>query len=61
MRRREMHYVQRPQLRIEGEEHGRDDGKVFRHVISDGEGRQRAARHQQLLADLHDLDQLGRD
>ena len=48
------------ELRIEGDEHRRDDGEVFRHVVGDREGGQRAARHQQLLADLDDLDQLGR-
>ena len=49
-----------PQLRIEREEHRRDDGEILRHVIGDRERGQRAARHQQLLADLDDLDQLGR-
>ena len=38
----------------------RDDGEIFRHVVGDGERRQRAARHQELLADLNDLDELGR-
>ena len=41
-------------------EHGRDDGEVLRHVVGDREGGQRAAGDQQLLADLHDLDELGR-
>ena len=50
----------RLELWIEGEEHRRDDGEVFGHVVGDGEGRQRAARHQELLADLDDLDELGR-
>ena len=54
------HDVQRLQLRIEGEEHGRDDGEILGHVVGDGERRERAARHQQLLADLDDLDELGR-
>ena len=40
-------------------EHGRNDGEVLGHVVGDGEGGQRAARHQQLLADLDDLDELG--
>ena len=48
------------QLRIEGEEHRRDDGEILRHVVGDRERGERAARHQQLLADLDDLDQLGR-
>ena len=45
---------------IGGGEGGRDDGEVLGHVVGDAEGGQRAARHQQLLADLHDLDELGR-
>ncbi len=44
---------------IEGEEHRRDDGEIFGHVVGDGEGGQRAAGHQELLADLDDLDELG--
>ena len=48
------------QLRIEGDEHRRNDGEIFRHVVGDRKRGQRAARHQQLLADLHDLDELGR-
>ena len=47
-------------MRIEGEEDRRDDGKIFRHVVGDREGGECAARHQQLLADLYHLDQLGR-
>ena len=54
------HDVERLQLRIEGDEHRRDDGEIFGDVVGDREGGQRAARHQQLLADLDDLDQLGR-
>ena len=60
MRRRQPHDVERLQLRIEGDEHRRDDGEIFGHVVGDREGGERAARHQQLLADLDDLDQLGR-
>ena len=58
--RRQVHDVERLQLRIEGDEHRRDDGEILRHVVGDRERGQRAARHQQLLADLDDLDQLGR-
>ena len=47
-------------LRIGHDEQRRDDREIFRHVVGDREGRQRAARHQQLLADLDDLDQLRR-
>ncbi len=36
-----------------------DDGEVLGHVVGDAEGRERAAGHQQLLADLDDLDELG--
>jgi hypothetical protein len=56
----QLHDVERLQLRIERREHRRDDGEIFRDVVGDRERRQRAARHQQLLADLDDLDQLGR-
>ena len=45
---------------VEAGEHRRDDGEVLGHVVGDREGRQRAARHQELLADLDDLDELGR-
>ena len=48
------------ELRVEGQEHRRDDGEVLGDVVGDREGRQRAARHQQLLADLDDLDELRR-
>jgi hypothetical protein len=47
-------------LRIEGEEDRGDDGEVLRHVVRDREGGERAARHQELLADLDDFDELGR-
>ena len=58
--RREAHDVERAELRVDRGEHRRDDGEVLRHVVGDREGGERAARHQQLLADLHDLDELGR-
>ena len=54
-----MHHVQHRDLRIEGDEDGRDDGEVLRHVVGDREGRERPAGHQELFADAHDLDQLG--
>ena len=41
-------------------EQRRNDGEVLGHVVGDRERGQRAARHQELLADLDDLDQLGR-
>ncbi len=33
--------------------------KYFATIVGDRKGRQRPARHQQLLADLDDLDELG--
>ncbi len=48
-----------PKRRIGRQEHRRQDGEIFGDVVGDREGRQRAARHQELLADLDDLDQLG--
>ena len=54
----EVHDVQRAERRNRGDEQRRDDGEVLRDVVGDGEGRERAARHQQLFADLDDLDQL---
>ena len=58
--RGEAHDVERAELRVDHREHRRDDGEILRHVVGDGEGGQRAAGHQQLLADLHHLDELGR-
>ncbi len=60
LRRRQIHNVERLELRVEGEEQRWDDGEIFRHIVGDGERRQCAARHQQLFADLNDLDELGR-
>ena len=55
----QIHDVQRFQPRQCSGEHRRDDREVFGHVVGNGEGRQRAAGHEQLLTDLHDLDELG--
>ena len=55
-----MHDVEHVELRIERQEHRGDDGEIFRNVVGDRERRQRAAGHQELLADLDHLDQLGR-
>jgi hypothetical protein len=54
------HHVERAELGVDARERGRDDGEVLGDVVGDAEGRQRAAGHQQLLADLDDLEQLGR-
>ena len=59
-RRGQPHDVQLVEHGIGRGERGRNDGEVLRHVVGDAERGQRAARHQQLLADLDDLDQLGR-
>ena len=56
----QVHDVQRRDGRERHEQHRRDDGEVFRHVVGDGKRRQRTARHEQLFADLDDLDQLCR-
>ncbi len=50
----------RLQLRIEGEEDRGNDGEVLRHVVGDRERGKRTARHQELLTNLHDFNQLGR-
>ena len=55
-----LHDVERAELRIGRDEQRRDDREILGDVIGDREGRERAARHQQLLADLDDLDELGR-
>ncbi len=55
-----MHHVQHCQPRIEHHEHRRDDREIFGDVVGDREGGERAAGHQQLLAQADHLDQLGR-
>ncbi len=60
LRRGQLHDIEHGQLRIEREEDRRDDGEILCHVVGDRERGQRAARHQQLFADLDHLDQLGR-
>ena len=49
-----------PKRRQRRHEQRRDDGEVLRHVVGDRESGQRAAGDQHLLADLDDLDELGR-
>ena len=41
-------------------EEGRHNGKVFRHIVGDGEGGECATCHEQLLANLNDLNELCR-
>ena len=57
--RGQAHDVQGGHLRVGAQEQGRQDGEVLGHVVGDGEGGQRAAGHQQLLAHLDHLEQLG--
>ena len=54
------HDVERVERRIGRRERGRDDREVLRDVVRDRERRERAARDEHLLADVDDLDELGR-
>src|SRR6478735_3804191 len=54
------HDVQQVEAGEQRHEHRGDDRKVFRDVVGDRERGQRAAGDEQLLADLDDLDELGR-
>ncbi len=56
---RQVHDVEDVQLREGAGEHGGDDGEIFGYVVGDGKSGERAASDQQLLADFHDLDELG--
>ena len=49
-----------PSSGIHAHEHRGQDREVLGHVVGDGEGRDRATRDEQLLADGDDLEQLGR-
>ena len=60
LRRRQVHHVERVERGVGRRERGGDDREVLRDVVGDAERRQRAARHQELLADLDDLDELRR-
>ena len=60
MRRGEPHDIERAELRVGRHEQRRQDREIFGDVVGDREGRQRAARHQELLADLDDLDEFRR-
>ena len=59
LRRVEAHYIEHAEFRNGRDEQRRDDGEILRDVVGDREGGQRAARHQELLPDAHDLDELG--
>ena len=54
------HDVELVQARVDRREQRRDDREVLRDVVGDGERRQRAPGDEELLADLDDLDELGR-
>ena len=54
-----MHDVQHLQARVQRHQQRRDHREVLRQVVGDGERGQAAAGHEQLLADAHDLDELG--
>ena len=60
LRRRQAHDVERVQLRVDRDEHRRQDREVLGDVVGDRERRDRAARDEQLLADRDDLEQLRR-
>ena len=49
-----------PELRVDAHEQRGQDREVLRDVVGDRERRDRAARDEQLLADLDDLEQLRR-
>ena len=57
---RQVHDVEHAELRERDDEHRRQDREVLGHVVGDRERGQRPARDEQLLADLDDLQQLGR-
>src|SRR5882724_7600416 len=54
----QVHDVERVELRIRRGKGGRNDREILRHVVRDTERRERAARHQHLLAGLHHFDEL---
>ena len=54
------HDVQRRDRRKRRHQHRGNDREIFRHIVRDAEGRQRAARDQQLFPDLDDVDELRR-
>ena len=58
--RLKVHDVERGDLRECPEQHRRNDGEIFRDVVRDAEGGERAAGDEKLLPDLDDLDQLRR-
>src|SRR5215469_15178478 len=59
LRRFQKHDVQWSYLRKGANQHGWQDGKIFGYIIRDTKGRECAPGDQQLLSNLHDLQQLG--
>ena len=57
--RAEPHQVHRFDHRKRADEHGRNDGKVFGHIVCDAEGSEGSTGHEKLLSDLNDFDQFG--
>jgi hypothetical protein len=55
----EAHDVERADRGEGHHQHRGDDGEVFGDVVGDAEGGERTARHEELFADLDDLDELG--
>ena len=55
-----MHDVQGIQDGKRAGEHRGNNGKVFGDIVRNGKCGQRTARHQQLLANFHDFNELGR-
>ena len=54
------HNIQSRQTRIQSHKQRRNNGKVFCHIVSNGEGGQAASCHQKLFADAYNVDQFCR-
>ncbi len=52
------HHVEPVELRIDAAERGRQNHEVFRDVVGEAERREAAAGHEELLADVDDLEEL---
>ena len=55
-----MHDIQRCQIGKDSHKQHRYDGEILRYIVGNGKCGQCPARHQQLLSDTNNLDQLGR-